>query len=87
MSHTLDISETELRESSLTVGDSINDAPLFDNTIFAATVGVRGILPHLQQLDELKPMYVTLGDESDGFLELTTLIIDQANQSQFPLLA
>jgi predicted mannosyl-3-phosphoglycerate phosphatase (HAD superfamily) len=76
LTRTFDVSETELRESSLTVGDSVNDAPLFDSAIFAATVGVRGILPHLDKLAGSEPMYVTLRDASDGFIELTDVIME-----------
>jgi len=77
MNRVFGLGETELRESSLTLGDSINDGPLFDSSIFAATVGVRGVLRHLEDLGENKPAYVTLGDESDGFIELTDLVMDQ----------
>jgi HAD superfamily hydrolase (TIGR01484 family) len=71
----LDLSDVVVSENVITVGDSFNDAPLFDRTMFAAAVGVRGVLRHLDRLGPQLPGYVTLADASDGFVELANLLL------------
>ena len=61
----------------ITLGDSFNDAPLFGSGRFAATVGVRGVLEHLEALGEQRPQYVTLGNASEGFVELATTLLER----------
>lgn len=79
----LDMGSISLVDHVVTVGDSLNDAPLFDARSFAATVGVRGVLAHLDALGERKPGYVTLTDASDGFLEVAMLLCrEQRRQEQ-----
>ena len=71
----LGLSDVVIGNAVVTLGDSINDAPLFDAETFAATVGVRGVLRHLAALGPRRPDYVTLGDASDGFLELAGALL------------
>jgi HAD superfamily hydrolase (TIGR01484 family) len=73
----LEMESVHLTEHVVTVGDSLNDAPLFDRNSFAATVGVRGVLTHLDALGARKPGYVTLTDASEGFLEVATLLCQE----------
>lgn len=73
----LEMESVLLTEHVVTVGDNLNDAPLFDRDSFAATVGVRGVLTHLEALGPRKPGYVTLTDASDGFLEVATLLYQE----------
>lgn len=60
----------------VTLGDSFNDAPLFGSEKFAATIGVRGVLEHLETLGEQRPQYVTLGNSSEGFVELAATLLE-----------
>jgi hydroxymethylpyrimidine pyrophosphatase-like HAD family hydrolase len=71
----LDLGEVDPAANVITLGDSLNDAPLFDQGRFAATVGVRDVLRHLALLGDCKPGYVTLGNASDGFVELAHLLL------------
>lgn len=58
-----------------TIGDSVNDAPLFEPASFAITFGVRSILRWLSDLGDCVPKYVTLADGGVGFNEICGLII------------
>ena len=71
----LELSGVDAGQNVITLGDSLNDAPLFDQRRFAATVGVRDVLRHLTALRDNKPGYVTLGNSSDGFVELAHLLL------------
>lgn len=59
----------------MTVGDSSNDAPLFERGTFAVTCGVRGILRALPVLEGCVPTYVTLADGGAGFNEIGSLLV------------
>jgi hydroxymethylpyrimidine pyrophosphatase-like HAD family hydrolase len=59
----------------VTIGDSGNDAALFDARSFAATVGVSNIRLHLDALGPSVPSFVTDSDGGDGFNELATLVL------------
>jgi hydroxymethylpyrimidine pyrophosphatase-like HAD family hydrolase len=72
----LDLSEVSLVDSVITLGDSFNDAPLFADGTFAATVA---ILKHLEALAPVRPGYVTLTDASQGFVELAGALLDSGN--------
>ncbi|MEQ8970001.1 MAG: HAD family hydrolase [Coleofasciculus sp. C1-SOL-03] len=56
-------------EQVLTVGDSPNDASLFNPQLFPLSVGVANVLDYRDELD-YKPAYVTNATEGDGFCEL-----------------
>jgi hydroxymethylpyrimidine pyrophosphatase-like HAD family hydrolase len=58
-----------------TIGDSVNDTPLFEADSFAITFGVRGILRWLSDLGNRVPKYVTLADGGVGFNEICGLIV------------
>ncbi len=62
-------------EQVLTVGDSPNDASLFNPQLFPLSVGVANVLEYRDELD-YKPAYVTDATEGEGFCEL----IDYLNQ-------
>ena len=66
----------DLKTVAVTLGDSVNDASLFDRECFAATVGVAGIRKSLSLLPNSGPEYITHGDASDGFLELSALLLE-----------
>lgn len=53
----------------VTVGDSPNDASLFDRRQFPHSVGVANVADYRGQL-EFEPQYVTQAAEGDGFCEL-----------------
>ncbi|PPT09063.1 haloacid dehalogenase-like hydrolase [Geitlerinema sp. FC II] len=53
----------------VTVGDSPNDASLFDAAVFPHSVGVANIAKYRDRLPYL-PQYVTQAEEGDGFCEL-----------------
>jgi hydroxymethylpyrimidine pyrophosphatase-like HAD family hydrolase len=59
----------------LTVGDSGNDAGLFDTETFAATVGVAGVRRHIDALGAHLPAWVTMGDGGDGFAEVVRTLL------------
>jgi hypothetical protein len=59
----------------LTVGDSGNDAGLFDTETFAATVGVAGVRRHLEALGAHLPEWITIGDGGDGFAEVVRAVL------------
>jgi hydroxymethylpyrimidine pyrophosphatase-like HAD family hydrolase len=58
-----------------TIGDSVNDSPLFEPETFAVTFGVRGVLRSLDALEGSVPAYVALGDGGEGFNEIGNLLI------------
>ena len=59
----------------LTIGDSGNDAELFDNGTFVATVGVAGVRRHMDALRGHLPAWVTVGDGGDGFGEVVHALL------------
>ncbi|MGK7938907.1 MAG: HAD-IIB family hydrolase [Crocosphaera sp.] len=61
-------------EEIITVGDSPNDEPLFNQNLFPISVGVHNILNYTERLKD-KPMYITNLSEIDGFCELAKLLI------------
>jgi hydroxymethylpyrimidine pyrophosphatase-like HAD family hydrolase/translation initiation factor 2B subunit (eIF-2B alpha/beta/delta family) len=77
MQEFLPLADVSTPHAVVTLGDSFNDAPLFDDEKFAATVGVRGVLRHLDALGNLRPRYVTLGDASDGFVEFAGALLSR----------
>lgn len=56
-------------EEVLTVGDSPNDASLFNPELFPLSVGVANVLDYADELI-YKPAYVTTASEGKGFCEL-----------------
>ena len=56
-------------EQVLTVGDSPNDASLFNPQLFPLSVGVANVLDYANELS-YQPAYVTQGVEGEGFCEL-----------------
>jgi HAD superfamily hydrolase (TIGR01484 family) len=56
-------------EQVLTVGDSPNDASLFNPQLFPLSVGVANVLDYASKLI-YKPAYVTTASEGEGFCEL-----------------
>lgn len=65
----------DLTTVAVTLGDSVNDAPLFESGWFAATVGVSGVRKSLAALSGACPDYITRADASQGFLELAMLLL------------
>jgi hydroxymethylpyrimidine pyrophosphatase-like HAD family hydrolase len=65
----------DLTTVAVTLGDSVNDAPLFEQGWFAATVGVSVIQKSLELLSGACPDYVTQSDASGGFLELAMFLL------------
>ncbi|MCY7366997.1 MAG: Cof-type HAD-IIB family hydrolase [Chamaesiphon sp.] len=58
----------------ITVGDSPNDASMFDRSLFPRSVGVANIQHYTNQLS-YQPRYVTKLPEVAGFCELVNLLI------------
>lgn len=56
-------------EQVLTVGDSPNDASLFNPQLFPLSVGVANVLDYASELI-YQPAYVTTASEGEGFCEL-----------------
>jgi hypothetical protein len=56
-------------EQVLTVGDSPNDASLFNPQLFPVSVGVANVLEYADELI-YKPTYITTAVEGEGFCEL-----------------
>jgi hypothetical protein len=56
-------------EQVLTVGDSPNDASLFNPELFPLSLGVANVLDYASEL-VYKPAYVTAMAEGEGFCEL-----------------
>lgn len=61
-------------EQVLTVGDSPNDASLFNPQLFPLSVGVANVLDYAEELI-YQPAYVTKEMEGEGFCELVRLIV------------
>lgn len=59
----------------ITIGDSANDAPLFEPNTFSGTFGVRGVLRALNTLGGDVPTYVALADGGAGFNEIGKLLV------------
>lgn len=62
-----------LPEQVLTVGDSPNDASLFDPERFPLSVGVANILDYVSEIP-YQPAYVTQAREGEGFDELVAYL-------------
>lgn len=58
----------------VTVGDSPNDASLFDPARFPLSVGVANVLHYQDQLPDL-PTYITPGAEGLGFQQLAQILL------------
>lgn len=65
------------RQGVLTVGDSPNDASMFDGERFPLSVGVANITRYRDRLAHL-PAYVTAAAESAGFCELVRHLVPDA---------
>ena len=66
--------EEEVKYKVITIGDSINDAPLFNVERFKYSVGVRNILPEIEALGDKRPRFVTLRTQAQGFGEVAEQI-------------
>ncbi|MGF1499898.1 MAG: HAD family hydrolase [Elainellaceae cyanobacterium] len=62
------------RDQVITVGDSPNDASLFDPAQFPHSVGVANVRHYLPRLPH-RPRYVTTGEEVAGFCELVRSLL------------
>lgn len=62
-------------EQVLTVGDSPNDASLFNPQLFGLSVGVANVLDYASELI-YQPAYVTTAVEGEGFCELAQYLIE-----------
>ncbi|MBK1988101.1 HAD family phosphatase [Sphaerospermopsis aphanizomenoides BCCUSP55] len=58
----------------VTVGDSPNDESLFDQGYFPISVGVANVSKYFSQL-QYQPAYITTAPEGEGFLELSSYIL------------
>jgi HAD superfamily hydrolase (TIGR01484 family) len=70
----------EARERILTIGDSPNDEPLFDQSVFMHSVGVANVQSHLLEMKFL-PHFVTNSSEGEGFVEMANLILKNRGDS------
>jgi len=61
-------------EQVVTVGDSPNDASLFNPQLFPVSVGVANVLDYAKELI-YQPAYVTKAAEGEGFCELAQYLI------------
>jgi len=66
----------EKKESMVTIGDSPNDAPLFDALRFPCSVGVRNCEEYLHLMKH-RPKYISRHAEAAGFSSLARLLITQ----------
>ena len=67
------LDEWNLREHEcMYIGDSPNDSPMFNH--FPFSVGVKSVLKYKDIMDHF-PSYLTTGDSSEGFEELTNFIL------------
>jgi hypothetical protein len=62
-------------EQVVTVGDSPNDASLFNPQLFPLSVGVANVLDYASELI-YQPAYVTTAVEGEGFCELAQYLIE-----------
>jgi HAD superfamily hydrolase (TIGR01484 family) len=67
--HALQTTFEAINDASIFVGDSHNDAPMFE--AFTHTVGVANVVQDLP----IPPRYVTRAREGDGFIELAEAIL------------
>jgi hydroxymethylpyrimidine pyrophosphatase-like HAD family hydrolase len=65
----------ELAQWAVAVGDSANDASLFEPGRFALSVGVRNIERYLPELGPLRPHHITKAPEGLGLCELLEEIL------------
>ncbi|MFS8084935.1 MAG: HAD-IIB family hydrolase [Acidobacteriota bacterium] len=65
------------REQFVFVGDSPNDAPMFE--FFPLSVGVANVRDHAGRLEHV-PKFVTAAKSGAGFVELAELLIDRAHR-------
>ena len=65
-------------EQVLTVGDSPNDASLFNPQFFPLSVGVANVLDYADEL-MYKPTYVTTAPEGEGFCQLAQYLISSVS--------
>jgi len=65
---------TQMRHDWVCIGDSSNDAPLFE--FFPLSVGVANIRHRAHQLPAL-PQYITAKEGGAGFLELTERLLER----------
>jgi HAD superfamily hydrolase (TIGR01484 family) len=61
------------RKQVITVGDSPNDASMFDRSLFPHSVGVANIQHYASQIAH-QPQYITKSPEVAGFCELVNLL-------------
>ena len=67
------LDEWNLKEHEcMYIGDSPNDSPMFNH--FSFSVGVKSVLKYKDIMDYF-PSYLTTRDSSEGFEELTNLIL------------
>ena len=67
------LDEWNLKEHEcMYIGDSPNDSPMFNH--FSFSVGVKSVLKYKDFMDHF-PSYLTTGDSSEGFEELTNFIL------------
>jgi len=67
------LDEWNLKEyECMYIGDSPNDSPMFNH--FSFSVGVKSVLKYKDIMDHF-PSYLTTGDSSEGFEELTNFIL------------
>ena len=67
-------------EEVLTVGDSPNDASLFNPQLFPLSVGVANVLDYASELI-YQPAYVTTAVEGEGFCELARYLSQSVRKS------
>jgi hypothetical protein len=72
------LEQTYTPQQVITIGDSPNDADLFNPNVFPHTVGVANIIPYLAQM-KYQPAMVTHESEQQGFLELTRHLLTGPN--------
>ncbi|TET33287.1 MAG: HAD family phosphatase [Planctomycetota bacterium] len=61
----------------LAIGDSTNDAALFDRKRFSLSVGVANVEPYLDALGENAPVFLTAGSAHAGFLEVASALLNR----------
>jgi len=62
-------------DGALTLGDSGNDAALFDAARFKLSVGVANVAGFLDALGRFRPAYITRGEAYKGFLEVARALL------------
>ena len=66
---------TDAATQVVTIGDSANDALLFEPGVFAAAFGVRGVLRAISESGFQGPAYVSLADGGAGFDDIGALLV------------